>query len=229
MPKNCQTLVWFLLFGCLLFGFGFLVWQASGTGHLSSDDHPAEKITDIYIAVFSGLLVLVTGGLVWLGYQQFLDTRILQRGYIAVEPRGVVMLRQGDRLIGHVAVKNAGNLPAQNLGWFIDIKQSDNGKEAHFPLEDANGTIVVSPRTETIRGWHIVLSSLPNTGFEDADKHPTYLYVWGIVRYDDGFVSGRFTKFCHRYNWINRGREVENEKEIAAKYARDHEVGNEAS
>ena len=58
-------------------------------------------------------------------------------------PRGVVLLLQGDRLIGHVTIKNAGNLPAQNLGWFINIKQSHHGKETDFPLEHVKGNIVV--------------------------------------------------------------------------------------
>ena len=29
----------------------------------------------------------------------------------------------------------------------------------------------------------------------------SWLYVWGEVRYDDGFGNTRFTKFCHRYNF----------------------------
>ena len=27
-----------------------------------------------------------------------------------------------------------------------------------------------------------------------------YLFVWGLVRYDDGFGYRRFNRFCHRYN-----------------------------
>jgi hypothetical protein len=40
------------------------------------------------------------------------DTRILQRAYLAVEPLGVHVMSEGDRVLGHVGIKNAGNLSA---------------------------------------------------------------------------------------------------------------------
>ena len=45
------------------------------------------------------------------------------------------------------------------------------------------------------------------------------------VRYHDGFQAGRFTKFCHRYNWIVR---VQDGFEIDRKFSRYHEHGNDA-
>jgi hypothetical protein len=43
------------------------------------------------------------------------DTRILQRAYIAVEPLGIHLMQNGSELIGHVAMKNAGRLPARKV------------------------------------------------------------------------------------------------------------------
>src|SRR5215831_16298029 len=77
--------------------------------------------------------------------RQKCDTEILQRAYIAVAPRGIHLLYQGDKLIGHVSIINAGNLPARNVSWFIGIKISASGNEAHFPLKSGAGNIVISP------------------------------------------------------------------------------------
>jgi hypothetical protein len=65
-------------------------------------------------------------------------------------------------------------------------------------------------------------------GGDRTKERPCYLYVWGAVRYDDGFNNMRTTKFCHRYNWIVRGQTSGNYT-IDKKHARDHETGNDAT
>jgi hypothetical protein len=39
--------------------------------------------------VFAGLLVVVTGGLVWVGWRQIQDARVLQRAYVSALPGGI--------------------------------------------------------------------------------------------------------------------------------------------
>lgn len=64
--------------------------------------------------------------------------------------------------------------------------------------------------------------------FRDQDK-PVYLYVWGIIGYDDGFGKNRTTKFCHRYNWIAREPEQPpGHTAVSEKHGRYHEHGNDA-
>lgn len=193
------------------------------------DDH-----NGAIVAIFTFFLAVSTIGL-WVvtwqsGERQSAETKILQRAYIAVEPRGIVLLVEGDRVIGHVGIKNAGNLPAKDVAWFVGIKKSDSGEEKIFPLDDAKGSIVVSPHSETVRGSekYVSIQDLPSAG-ERKDQARAYLYVWGTVNYHDGFVSGRTTTFCHRYNWINRGRDGAGWYEVSAQYARDHESGNGAT
>jgi hypothetical protein len=41
-----------------------------------------------WTTVFTGLLVLVTGGLVWVGWRQIQDARVLQRAYVSAAPGG---------------------------------------------------------------------------------------------------------------------------------------------
>ncbi|KGJ69630.1 hypothetical protein BJA5080_08429 [Bradyrhizobium diazoefficiens SEMIA 5080] len=67
-----------------------------------------------------------------------------------------------------------------------------------------------------------------------------FLYVWGLVRYEDGFGTTRTTKFCHRYNCANV-ENIHGEKEadaggkgpviglkIRSEFARVHRYGNDA-
>lgn len=165
--------------------------------------------------------------------RQKCDTEILQRAYIAVAPRGIHLLYQGDKLIGHVSIINAGNLPARNVSWFIGIKISASGNEAHFPLKSGAGNIVISPRAEAERGSseYVVLQDVLTAAGNTPDKtkqNPVFMYVWGIVEYHDGFTSPRTTKFCHRYNWINQGRAGSPMYEISHRFARYHEHGDDA-
>lgn len=192
------------------------------------------KITDVYIAIFSGLLVFVTGALGWIGIQQYRDTRILQRAYIAVEPRGIVLSIEGDSLIGRVAFVNAGNLPAGQLSWLIDMSFTQNGEEKSFPIsKPAKGSIIIAPKAIAVRGAEHRLplqkiSEAAGNNFGKAIEITQYIYVWGVVRYLDGFRRQRKTLFCHRYNWKMRGEGGARNYEIGADYARYHTSGNDA-
>jgi len=190
----------------------------------------------LWIAIFTFVLAVSTIGLwtvTWLaGRRQVKDTKILQRAYVTVEPLGIVKLVEGKRVIGHVGIKNAGNLPAENVGWFIGFKKSGNAKETDFPLKDPQGKIVIAPKVTAPRGSGDSLAikdlsaAAENKPRPDrAQEKALFLYVWGIVRYDDGFTKGRETKFCHRYNWKIR----EDDGAISERYARYHEYGNDAT
>jgi hypothetical protein len=63
-----------------------------------------------------------------------------------------------------------------------------------------------------------------------------YAFVWGAVRYDDGYGEDRYTRFCHRYAIAshNRGLYLNRPADkaeclIDADKARYHETGNEAN
>jgi hypothetical protein len=150
------------------------------------------------------------------------DTRILQRAYIAVEPRGIHLLSDGNRVLGHVGIKNAGNLPARNVSWRIRMKVNKDGGLNDFPLEEEEeGRIVIAPSSIARQGSQdsIALSEIVACG--GGGSH--YLYVWGIVRYDNGFKRRCFTKFCHRYNC--RSQPIGPIPESGARY---HTHGNDA-
>ena len=72
----------------------------------------AVTITSTIVTATAGAVVAAfTVVLANVGKQQVADTRILQRAYLSVEPRGIVTHTNG-LLIGQVAFKNVGKLPA---------------------------------------------------------------------------------------------------------------------
>jgi hypothetical protein len=188
------------------------------------------------LVIFTGILALFTAMLAIFTRRLWSDARTLQRAYIAVEPLGIHLMRNGSDLIGHVGIKNAGHLPARKLSWFINIRFGHSGEERDdfFPLEFSKGNIVIAPGVVATRGSGISVKVQALNEFCGAAagvgrdrERPTYLYVWGAVEYDDGFNEMRTTKFCHRYNWINR-KERDKLYEIDAADARYHEYGNDA-
>jgi hypothetical protein len=192
------------------------------------------------VALFTVVLALSTIGL-WLATNrlwqsadetakaQERDTRILQRAYINVVPKGLRLRIDGSSVIGHVGIHNAGNLPASNLSWFVNIDWNSNDRLDVFPLGEGKGKIVITPGTETTRGSgaSILLQDLL-TACRAAEisqrelQEPVYIYVWGVISYHDGFVAGRVTEFCHRYNWALR----DSKYAVDVEHARLHEFGN---
>jgi hypothetical protein len=184
------------------------------------------RITDVYIVLFSGLLVIVTGGLVWVGIQQYRDTRILQRAYVGVNPSGIETDTFG-QLIGHVVFENAGHLPARDFYWGIKIDSANIGDwlPGKLIIADLEGVAVLPVGAK----WKM--------GSGACDPRPRerweYAYVWGRVEYTDGFGQRRFTNFCHRYPWAKRGwsggaEGVIREEWVDVDHARFHKFGNDA-
>jgi hypothetical protein len=225
----------------------FLAWTTIGSfyGSIIAVEHLADyntiitaltalvtALATIFIAVFTATLSLATDKLREAGDRQAELTKILQRAYISAEPRGIHLLVQGDRVIGHIGITNAGKMPATNLSWFIDVKQSNKGDDQEFPLSDPKGSIIVVPGATAIRGSDKSVSLqklLAAVGSVPESELPVYVYVWGTIRYSDGFNVTQTTNFCHRYNWIVRGKGNVGQYEIAAQYSRFHEYGNGAT
>jgi hypothetical protein len=158
--------------------------------------------------------------------EQMAATKAMQRAYIAVDGLGVnpFVPRDGISSTGivHISIKNAGNVPARKVRWFIDAEIRDNDREKVFAI----------PREESISGSNVLAAQRymqrdfsKKFTADDANNflHNKYpLYVWGVVYYFDGFTDGRFTKFCHRY-----GAHMATISNIPAESARHHQYGNE--
>ena len=203
------------------------VWDAST---------PVLRDHDWMLVIFTGVLALFTAVLaistllLWRTTKK--DTRILQRAYIAVEPLGVHLMSDASTVIGQVGIRNAGHLPARKLSSVTNMRWSKNGNEpeASFPIERREGKVVIVPSALTIRASRTTIdlkilnnASGAGSGKLKDEEEEVFLYVWGSVRYDNGFRRKRTTRFCHRYNWKSRvGYEITKEQ------ARFHEHFNDA-
>jgi hypothetical protein len=169
--------------------------------------------------------------------------RNLERARIVVEPLGVNPKKPVGNdvlnLIGHVGIKNVGRLPANKLSWFACMKFERTRACETFcsPEHFKGGGNVLAPGahmregTQTIKTARHKEHSVPEAKVmlspktkEDIEE---YFYVWGEVRYIDGFSEKpRMTKFCFRYNCdlLRLG-----DRCIPAEQARHHHPGNDAT
>ncbi|SRR6266508_1322615 len=191
-------------------------------------DDPVALYT-LVLSVFTGLLVVVTGGLIWIGWRQVRltkdiaerqarDTEIIQRAYISAEPGGLTPHRdRGDRVHGSVIFRNVGHLPARNVRWYGTCGSWPETDGKTFPTEEpTDGKIVLPPgAASTQRVTTVFTNKLQNS-----------LFVWGIITYEDGFGNQRFTRFCHAYGTKLIIGKLD--ATIPAEKAELHEYGNDA-
>jgi hypothetical protein len=150
------------------------------------------KVCMDWTAVFTGLLVLVTAGLVWVGWRQIRDARVLQRAYVSALPGGISTTTAGE-LLAHVEFKNVGRLPATQVKSLLKFSPSDDGAWSPQTLADKD----LGPMGALPIGISVTTGSYE---IGVPQPWPKYLYAWGRLTYVDGFGNERRTNFCHRYN-----------------------------
>jgi hypothetical protein len=185
------------------------------------------------LALATIFLVIVTAGLVVFAYKGFTDTRILQRAYVSVEPHGISGLGYSE-LVAHVLIANVGNLPARDLRLKIGSTFSESGEldGSRFNIDqnELGGKYVLAPKGKMIQGSPPISEPKMLRAQDDIRRFhgqkSHFLYVYGLVTYQNGFAGTRYTRFCHRYNcaiFDQRKRAIEAER------ARQHSEGNDAT
>lgn len=208
-------------------------YQNDGTRG-NSNNLAEERVADYTYAldVLTFLLIASTIGLGVVGYigirNQSKDTRIIQRAYLNVEPRGIELYTSDDSTLScDVVFLNAGNLPASKVNWYMCRRFSRNPKANKFPVPDIKdlppGENLIPPRAQIRKGApNIKWRAFQKFRSGSREKDDCWLYVWGRVRYNDGFQDGRWVDFCHRYNL--RGT---TKSSIDREDGRQHEYGNQ--
>jgi hypothetical protein len=197
--------------------------------------HIAHKYEGLITAVTTIFLAIFTGRLWWSTDQlwksataaakaQSDDTRILQRAYISVVPLGIIRYRLMDRYGCHVGFHNSGNLPATHVTWFMHRKVSTDPVRKDFSINEQRfeGDLVIPQHITAPKGTMSFSKRFIERFNQGNDGRNRFVYVWGEVRYTDGFGKRRWIKFCHRYNLapfnVSYGVPVD--------FARYHEHGN---
>jgi hypothetical protein len=183
---------------------GVLLTFAVGLPQVHVEIPPGEwalVAVTLLLVVATLLLVAVTWRLVT-GADR--SARKQLRAYISIEPKGIGDYRPGDRVVPRVSFHNTGSVFAKYVATSINCALSDDGDRKDFDEGEVSGNNIIAPRGRILRGSD---KPIPTQEIDDAriaaeaGGKQLYLYVWGIVRYHDGFTAGRFTRYCHRYNF----------------------------
>jgi hypothetical protein len=145
-----------------------------------------------------------------------LDTRVLQRGYISTKGRDIAQMTND--LVGEIAIRNVGRLPATNVRWFIDMTASDDPDWKPPTVDEGQ----LMPAGILAIDTNVVRPGRPYSQLK-------YWYLWGLIRYVDGFGEQRFTQFCHRHHTATRHTPSGGGYILPGKQSRQHEFGNEAN
>jgi hypothetical protein len=92
------------------------------------------------------LLVVVTGGLVWVALRQLHDARVLQRAYVSALPGGVSTTTRGE-LLAHVEFKNVGHSPASQIKSLLKFAASDDGEWSPPAVDDKDCALLAVCRS----------------------------------------------------------------------------------
>jgi hypothetical protein len=187
----------------------------------------------LWLAILTGALVIATlslGVVTACGIRrQYKDTRILQRAYVGVKPGGIHLLSTGDKLLGHFIIENAGNLPANNVRWVSRFQVDTDRDRRSFPIHEDQfkGEHYLPPKSRMTFGTPGV-EVQSAIAVRDGGEPTCYLYVWGVVRYFDGFQPRRETRFCHRYDFRQTRDLGVGVYELPKRKGRYHQYGNKA-
>jgi hypothetical protein len=195
------------------------------------------KAGDAAVAYFTFCLVVVGAFQAW---GQSKETRILQRAYLSVEPGGIAPYASPDtlddpdyRLVGHIRIRNAGHLPARKVTYHFNTAFSTdpNWTEERLSRIDERGTEGEAEGAVGPVGNNVIPpgSTMNQGGPTRLLGEKGWVYVWGIVTYNDGFVDGRIIRFCHRYNLKRFQPGKDGKRRIKPKYGRHYERGQDAT
>jgi hypothetical protein len=151
------------------------------------------------------------------------------RAYIRVLPAGINKTEIRDRVIAHVVIENVGRMIAKEVTAAVRMEIRRGKIQSVFKyganLTRTIGSII--PGVEVPMGSYetIHLKELPKVGANSALESSLreYLYVWGEIKYKDGFDESRWTTFCFRYDPDNMKANC-----IDKAKARFHTSGNDA-
>jgi hypothetical protein len=176
--------------------------------------------------------------------QQEKDTQILQRAYLSVEPGGVAPYASPTatfdpdwRVVAHIRIHNAGHLPARNVSYHFNTQFSSDphwSEERLAQIDWSEDFFAQSGETENAVepvGNNVIPpgSTMNQGGPTRLLGEKGWVYVWGIVTYNDGFVDGRITRFCHRYNLKRSRPSKDGSRRIRPKYGRYYERGQDST
>jgi hypothetical protein len=156
-------------------------------------------ITDVAIAIFTGLLVLVTIPLTLVGLCQ---SRIASktakrqlRAYVFISDSEISDIMSDQKLTAKIVVKNFGQTPAYN------VDASIGAATGPFPLINELPPAVTNTKNINIGPGGGITLNYDGDGPAAIEWRPHFtqkigaVYVYGTIKYRDAFRAKRFTDF----------------------------------
>jgi hypothetical protein len=141
------------------------------------------------------LLVLVTGGLVWLARQQNRTTRAQLRAYVMVEAAEIGGIKAGCVVTAAVSVKNFGQTPAYKFHMTLGMGTAPTFPELGPRSESPHGTLGVLAPGGQFQSRAQSPAALSVGLYDSLVKGDQSLFVYGEINYDDAFGKRRTTLF----------------------------------
>jgi hypothetical protein len=159
-------------------------------------------LTDIGVAVFTGLLVFVTIPLTLIGIWQGVLTRSTARrqlrAYLSISPAFVEDYGTKKRMTVNCLVENHGQTPAFDIAYvFTSIVMPEilpEGWEYTSPQRHVLASSTSFPGIK-ITAWFHHENVLTHDEYKEMESGNTRLYVWGLMTYRDAFRKRRETQF----------------------------------
>ena len=162
-----------------------------------------------WVAIFTGLLVLVTGGLGYLGWGQNQSTRTIERAYVKMSHSGWSLepLREGEEVLVTMQVKNFGNTPATTTHYLLTYRLCPQCQQLPDEPDYSKGT-VQSIEAFLVKGDFFTYSeafSIPTEEMRSfAGPEPTAaFYLVGYVDYVDRFEIRHRAGYARRYDPVS--------------------------
>jgi hypothetical protein len=158
------------------------------------------KVTDFFLVIFTGLLCLVTGGLIYVGVRQEFHLRDTARK----ELRAYVALNtiSHDRAAGplRIRIQNYGKTPAHHVSVVQFVFAEAQVSSYKHPATNSDDTLANQMLHPGQSFNHDVSAGASNPTIEASLGNGRVIYVYGRIDYMDIYKRWWVTYFCEIYN-----------------------------
>jgi hypothetical protein len=140
------------------------------------------------------LLVLVTGLLVWVAYQQTVTVRGQTRAYVFIRGGEIRLVNNSNAIQATIQLENFGQTPGYEFETWTGIRLGKPGDNPYSNMGAPNQKSIIAPRADL----NVPSDSIPLSPFDRAEVNAgnAKIFVWGYARFRDAF--GRRWEFVFR-------------------------------
>lgn len=162
---------------------------------------------DSITALATVLLTIVTGGLVWIAYQQHVTTRAQLRAYVFQEGANLLDATQlpvpgpANQPWVELIIKNSGETPAYNVVHWgnVDVREASQEELLTIPPLAVRSKLHLPPNGFATKGLWLRRNLSPQE-VADIQTGARCVFLYGRITYTDAFGRKHFTNYRLRYS-----------------------------